>query len=166
MALPLLVRFPQLRAPSISYPVISPENRAASAALADDFEVLDRHVKGDFETCDVAALRHQNRYRRQQVIVLLGSALVTGLGGLQAIFPAQRWPGLLLTLLGVVLASSSRWAGERASLAEYLTERVKAERLRALHFRYLSRTGRFAGGDREIQLQRAVLAIRAGKEPA
>jgi hypothetical protein len=42
---------------------------------------------------------------------------------------------------------------------------VKAERLRALYFRYLSRTGPYAREDRELALRRAVLAIEADKEP-
>ena len=46
-----------------------------------------------------------------------------------------------------------------------MNERVKAERLRALHFLFLSRTGKYADADREAELQRAVVAIRFGKEP-
>ncbi|HEV7899113.1 MAG TPA: DUF4231 domain-containing protein [Planosporangium sp.] len=164
MAVPLLVRFPKLRARAVSWPVIPAHRRGAYPELAADFAVIDREVAPAFAEYDEAALRHQNRYRRQQVRIVLGSALVTGLGGLQAIFPDQRWPGLLLPLLGIALAASTRFAKERASLDDYLSERVKAERLRAMHFQYLSATGRYAGADREIALRRAVLAIRAGKE--
>jgi hypothetical protein len=165
MVLPLLVRFPTLRARASSRPVIPADKRASYPALAEDFAVVDRVVAPVFREFDTAALRDQNRYRRQQVLIVLGSALVTGLGGLQAVYPAQRWPGLLLTALGVVLATSSRWAKERASMADYLSARVRAERLRALHFRYLSATGRYAGPGRVEALRRAVLEIRAGKEP-
>jgi hypothetical protein len=165
VAVPLLVRFPKLRVPSVSWPVIPPDRRAAYPELAADFAVLDREVVPAFTEYDKAALRDQNRYRRQQVLILLGSALVTGLGGLQAVSPGQRWPGLLLALLGVALAGSTRIAREQDSQADYLDARVKAERLRGLHFQYLSMTGPYAGADRDIALRRAVLAIRAGKEP-
>jgi hypothetical protein len=127
--------------------------------------VLDREVAGAFAELDLAALRGQNSYRRQQVLILLGSALLTGLGGLQAILPGQRWPGIVLALLGALVATSTRLTDERESKREYLEARLKAERLRALHFVYLSRTGAFAGPDRETALRRSVLAIRAGKEP-
>lgn len=46
-----------------------------------------------------------------------------------------------------------------------MAARAKAERLRALYFHYLSRTGPYAGRDRDLALSRAVLAIRADKEP-
>jgi Protein of unknown function (DUF4231) len=165
MVLPLLARFPRMRAPSVSWPVIPESSRAGYPELAADFAVLDRVVAPAFTETDLAALRDQNRYRRQQVLILLGSALVTGLGGLQAVFPSQRWPGLVLALLGIVLAASTHFAREGAAQADYLSARVKAERLRALQFRYLSAVGPYAESDREIALRHAVVAIKAGKEP-
>jgi hypothetical protein len=161
----LLARFPKLRAPAISTPVIPADKRAPYPELAADFVVLDREVAPVFDHFDKKALRDQNRYRRQQVLVVLGSALVTGLGGLQAVFPGQRWPGVLLALLGIVLVGSTQVAKEQASQSDYLEARVRAERLRGLHFQYLSRLGPYAAPERDVVLQRAVLAIRAGKEP-
>jgi Protein of unknown function (DUF4231) len=162
----MLVRFPKLRAPAVSWPVIPDDTRASCPSLVPDFQVLDREVTAAFVEADLAALRSQNRYRRQQVIILLGSAALTGLGGLQALFADQRWPGLLLAVLGVLLAATGRATRELDDLKGYLNERVKAERLRALHFLFLSRTGKYAGADRRANLQRAVVAIRFGKEPA
>jgi hypothetical protein len=165
VAPPLLARFPRLRAPATSRPVIPPGRRASYPDLAADFIVLDREVAPAFTQFDKKALRDQNRYRRQQVLVVLGAALVTGLGGVQAVFPGQRWPGVLLALLGIALATSARVAKEQAAQADYLDARVKAERLRGLHFQYLSRLGPYAEQDRVVVLRHAVLAIRAGKEP-
>ena len=99
------------------------------------------------------------------MIILLGSALLTGLGGLQAVFPAQRWLGLVLVVLGILLTGVSQAAGELKTLDCFLTERVKAERFRAMYFRYLSRTGRYRGDDRVTVLRRAVLAVESGEEP-
>jgi hypothetical protein len=160
----LFKRFPKLRAPTESPPVIQPDKRALYHEFQEDFEVLDREVGPVFREYDLQALRDQNRFRRQHVIIVIGSALVTGLGGIQAIFSAERWPGFVLAVLGLALASSSRWAKETASQTTYLGARIKAERLRALHFLYLSKTGLYAGEGRELALRRAVLAIKDGKE--
>jgi Protein of unknown function (DUF4231) len=165
VALSLLKRFPKLRAPAESQSVIPENERGNFPDFASDFALLDRVAAPAFAELDKAALREQNRYRRQRVSIIVGSALITGLGGLQAVFPAQRWPGLLLTVLGIALAAGTRLANERASLTAYLSARARAERLRALHFQYLSAMGRYAGADRETTLRRDVLAIQHGKEP-
>lgn len=165
MAPSLFARFPSLRAPSSAGPVIPAALRAEYPTLADDFAMLDRLVAPAFRKSDTAALRHQNCYRRQQVTILLGSVVASGLGGLQAVFAEQRWPGLLLAVLGITLAMSSRATSELNAQTDYLTERVKAERLRALHFRFLSRTGPFEKADRAASLRRAVVAIESGREP-
>jgi hypothetical protein len=165
MDLSLLARRPRLRDPSTSFPLLPATVRGDYPALAEDLEVLERELTPAFSRYDIQALRDQNRYRRQQVLLLLGAAVVTALGGVQAALADARWPGVALTVVGVLLATSSRWAGEQESLDGYLSARVKAERLRALYFRYLSRTGPYAGADREAALRRAVVAVRAGKEP-
>ena len=59
-------------------------------ALAHSAEALYHPARSP--ESDRAALMHQNRYRRQQVLVVIGSAVIGGLGGLQAVFPDQRWP--------------------------------------------------------------------------
>jgi hypothetical protein len=112
----LLVRFPKLRAPTESTPVLPEAERAAFPDLRDDFTVLDADVAPAFERYDLQALRDQNRHRQQQVV------------------------------------------------HGYLTARLQAERLRALHFLYLSRTGRYADADREQALHEAAQAIEAGRE--
>jgi hypothetical protein len=75
----LLRQFPTLHAPSESKPVIPDEEqddypgRGAYAQLTQDFEVPDREAAPAFTEYDAAALRDQNRYRRQQVIIILGA---------------------------------------------------------------------------------------------
>ncbi len=165
MAPQLFARWPSLRAPRTSSPVVPPAAREAYPALADDIDELERVVSPAFRESDLAALRNQNRHRRQQITILLGSVIASGLGGTQALLPDQRWPGALLTLLGIALAASSRATSELGTQGAYLGERAKAERLRALYFRFLSRTGSFGGADRTMQLRRAVVAIQAGREP-
>lgn len=161
----LLERFPRWRPRTESKPVIPLERARDYPSLADDVAVLDRVVGPAFAESDRAALVAQHRYRRQQVIILLGSALVSGLGGLQAVFPDQRWPGIALSLLGAVVAAVSLTANELKTLDGFLTERMKAERFRAMYFRYLSRTTRYRNADRESVLKRAVLSVKKGEEP-
>jgi hypothetical protein len=161
----LLMRFPSWRAPRPSWPPIAPGKAADYPALADDIATLDTVVGPAFADSDREALLHQNRYRRQQVVILVGSAVLTGLGGLQAVFPQQAWPGLLLGLLGAALAVISNAVNELNALERFMTERVKAERLRSTYFRFLSRTGRYGGDDRVSVLRHAVVSIRSGEEP-
>jgi hypothetical protein len=165
MNLSLLARRPRLRNPATSHPVLPADAGGDYPALAEDMDTLEQVVGPEFTRYDLRALRDQNRYRRQQVLLLLGSAVVAALGGIQAALPDARWPGAALIVVSVLLATSSRWAGETGSLDSYLATRVRAERLRALYFRYLSRTGVYAGPDRIAALRRAVVAVRAGKEP-
>jgi hypothetical protein len=162
----LLVRFPSWRPPQRSWPPITPDAVTDYPELADDISTVDQVVGSAFQEADLAAQRHQNRYRRQQVIILLGSALLSGLGGLQAVFPEQRWPGLLLALVGALLAVLSSAVNDLKALDSFMTERVKAERLRSACFRFLSRTGLYTRDDRVSVLRRAVLSIRAGEEPS
>lgn len=148
-----------------SEPVLPADTRERYPALAEDVAVLEEVVGPVFARSDRAALIAQNRYRRQQVVLAVGAVLLTGLGGLQAVLSDQRWPGLVLIVLGLALTALGQTAGELGTFERFLDERVKAERLRAMHFRYLSRTGRYAGPDRAVVLERAVLAVKNGEEP-
>jgi len=161
----LFVRFPTLRQSIQSNPIMDPEAAADYRQLADDISAADEIVASAFADSDREALLSQNRYRRQQVVIILGTALLSGLGGLQAVLPDQRWPGILLIVLGLTLTFFGRAAGELDTLDTFLDERVKAERLRSAYFRYLSRTGRYQSADRTTQLRRAVVAIKKGEEP-
>jgi hypothetical protein len=165
MPIALLARFPRLRARSVPSRVIPAGIAESYPLLAGDIAELDEVVTPVFDAYDRKALGEQNAYRRQHVTVLCGSAVLTALGGVQALLPGQRWPGLMLTVVGVLLSTSSKWARERASLNAFLDARIRAERLRAMYFRYLARTGPYAGEDRAVALRRAVLAVKAGQEP-
>ena len=163
---PVMLRRLRLgRAPTRSDPVVPLALAETYPTLAADIEVLDEVVGPEFHRADRAALRYQHQYRRQQVLVLAGSTLLTGLGGLQAVVPGRSWPGLLLLLLGLGVTWLSTTAGELKTLDAFLDERTKAERLRAMYFRFLSRTGRYAVPDPQAVLRRAVLSVGNGEEP-
>lgn len=161
----LLKRFPTLRARADPKPVVPVDVRADYPSLRADFAVLDEVVGGPFAAADRAALVEQNRHRLYQVVILLGAALLSGSAALQGVFVDQRWPGVVSAVLALLLATLGQTAGELGTLGEFQTSRMKAERLRALHFEYLSRRGPYGGPDRELELRRAVIAVDAGKEP-
>ena len=153
------------RAPTRSAPVLPPAAAETYPALADDIRTLAEVVGPEFHEADRAALLHQHRYRRQQILILVGSTLVTGLGGLQAAVPTSSVPGIALAVLGLAVTWLSRTAGELNERDAFLEERTKAERLRATHFRFLSRTGPYDVPDPRAVLERAVSAVVNGEEP-
>ncbi|MFZ0158997.1 MAG: DUF4231 domain-containing protein [Kineosporiaceae bacterium] len=164
----LLRRVPSLRSAAWSVPVLPADAAERYPGLADDLDAVRDYLAPAFDELDRTALQQQNRYRRQRLLVSLGAALVTGLGGLEAGFPRQWWPGVVLGVVSASVAAGSRVGRERTVHEEYLTARVQAERLRALHFRYLFARPPFDGadGERRLALRRAVSAVRNGKEPS
>lgn len=162
MSLP--VRFPRLRGQFSSAPIVPAETGARYPKLAADLRVLDHEVAPAFAAYDGAALRYQSTYRRQQLFIILGAFLLTVLYGLQAVFQAQSWIGLVvLPVLFLLTIGLPAWT--TASPTYYLDARLKAERLRALFFRFLSRTAPYVGAERELALRDAVFDISEGNEP-
>lgn len=159
----LFRRFPRFRPLRQSDPIIPPDAKAQFPTLAEDFEVL-RKVEERFAHYDLRALNGQNSFRMQGVIVLLGTALLTGLGGLQAVISSQRWPSIVLTVLAVVMASTSQWVVEDHAIDDYRHDRVQAERLRALYFIYLARIEPYTGDNRALLLEQAIDSIDQSEE--
>jgi hypothetical protein len=160
----LINRFP-LPTRHVSAPIVDPEVRARYSDLGDDFEDLDTVVAEPFEESDLEALQNQNAYRAEQVLVILGSGLVSVLGAAEAAFAGQRWWGVAVAVAGVLVAGGSQYAKERDSLNKFLSARVRAERLRGEYFWFLARIKPYDGDDRVPALRRAVARIRRGQEP-
>ena len=166
MAVALFKRFPKVLAAAASDPVVPDSDRAKYPALAADLAIVDRVIGPAFAELDRKSLRDQNKYRLQQIIILIGSAVVTALGGVQAALSDQKWPGIVLGALGVILPLASRMMKEQKVMDGYLNARVQAERLRALHFEFVADLPPYAGPDRVNRLEKAVAAVLEGKEPA
>lgn len=167
MVIELFKPFPRVRLRSVSVPVLPPSVARDFPVLEADVRVVEEVLAEPFRVCDLRALGLQNEYRRRNVVVLVGSALLTGLGGLQAAFADRAWPGLVLGVLAAVVAGVSRAGKERDTAGQYLSLRLRAERLRALHFRFLARTGVFEVADDAVRrraLERAVIDVRSGQE--
>lgn len=122
------------------YPLVSAELRAASPALAGDFDVLDRELLPDFYELDEAALRAQNTFRLGQLLVLLGGAAATSLGAVQAALGGGVTEiGIAEALVGGLLAAAVAYVRGRQAQREYFTTRLKAERMRGEYFLFLGR---------------------------
>ena len=115
---------------------------------------------------DIEAQREQNTYRRQQVILIVVSALTSGFGAVQAALGHDAWPGIVVGALGAFSAATASLAQERRAQGAYLDSRTKAERLKATAFAYLAEVPPFVGDSRVAALGQAVASVAQGKEPA
>jgi hypothetical protein len=121
-------------------PLVSDELRAASPALAGDFDVLDRELLPDFYELDEDALRAQNTFRLGQLLVIVGGAAATALGTVQAALGGGIVEiGIAEALLAGTLAAAVAYVRGRQAQREYFTTRLKAERLRGEYFLFLGR---------------------------
>jgi hypothetical protein len=145
--------------------IVPPEEREAHPALARDLALLDDELLPAFRRLDALALFEQNRFRRQQVVLILGGAATTVFAAVQASLSGQTWPGLAVSLLAGATTTVSATARRRGSLDAYFTARVRAERLRRLYFRFLGgRDVPVAAEARRRWLVAAVVAVEQGEE--
>lgn len=141
----LLRRLPRLYGSVPSHPIVSPENRSAFPDLEPDFAFLDERLVPEFRRYDEAALAGQNRFRRQQLMLILGGAATTVLGSLHASLGASwDWAAFaeagVAGLLVVVVLTAQRTQAQR----RYLENRLRAEQLRAEFFRFVGRVGAYS----------------------
>lgn len=136
------------------WPPIPDESRAAYAGLEPRFAVLDEVVMPAFVEHDRNAMRAQRDYRRFRLALIIGVALTSLFGAVQAAIGEAAWVGAILTILGLVTAGIANQQRRSQPLRRYLTERAKAEELRSLYFAFLS-------GDRDQRtLESETAAIR------
>ena len=160
----LLRRLPRLYGNVPSQPIVQPESRKSFADLEPDFSFLDEHLVPEFRRYDEEALAAQNRFRRQQLALILGGTSTTVLGSLHAsLGPAWTWAAfteaVVAGLLVVVVLVAQRAQAQR----QYLESRLRAERLRAEFFRFVGRVGAYADeARREETLKRRVHELRTG----
>lgn len=166
MKIALFSRLPKMR-PRLVAPVLIPADRIAQyPALAGDLTTIDEVLVPAFSESDLSAQRAQNIYWRQQVILIGVTALTTAFGSVQAAYSHQVWPGVVVTVLGVLSAAVAGLGEERTAQRTYLDQRTRAERLRSMAFAYLAELPPFAGDGRRQALVTAVAEVAAGREPA
>jgi hypothetical protein len=109
-----------------SYPPLRPRLDALDAILMEPFVEHDRD-----------ALTLQRTHRRFQLALIVGAALTSAFGALQAAMDAA-WTGLVVAILGAAATFVGNVQRRRAPLKQYLSKRARAEELRSLYFRYLA----------------------------
>jgi hypothetical protein len=129
---------------------------------AADLEVLGKHVLPQYLFEDREALRSQNEFRRDQVVLIIGGVIATGLAALPA---AARWGGwsVVAAIFTAFLAAWASRSRDLASQERWRTSRLKAELLRGEYFLYLGRAKPYdVEGCRTRNLMRRVAEIRSG----
>ena len=164
----LFKRWPRFRAEIDEKPLFPPAEADEYPALKHDLEAVAAVIDPWYMEYDATALDAQNSFWRQQVALIIVTALTAGFGAVQAAYSHQIWPGIVVAVLGVLSAAVAGLGEERAAQRTYLEQRVKAERLRALAFTFLAELPPFTGNDNErrSKLVSAVTAVREGREPA
>jgi hypothetical protein len=180
MARPILFkRLPSWKAriaPDDERHIMAPEKQREYPQFASDFALLDEHLLPVFRELDATALRAQNDFRMEQLILIAGSLAATILAalhmayGLDAVGDATTtlpvdgawaWAGALVS--AVVTAVTAR-AKDLRNQDVYRTARLKAELLRGEYFLFLGRVGEYGKPARLGQLVRKVAEIQRGSE--
>ena len=132
-------------------PLIPAQEQKQYPDLEQDFGALEEKLLPRFHELEAQSLEAQNRYRRQQVTLIIGGAAASTLGAAQAAFSDMPWIGIAETILAAVLTAVAINAQKLNAQKEYFTYRVKAELLRGEYFLFLSRLDRYASDRDRIQ---------------
>lgn len=148
----LFKRLPKLVwRPKENEQIISLEDQGKFPGFKDDFEILERELMPYFRQLDNEALRAQNQFRRQQIILIAGGVVATTLGAIQAAHAKATWPGVAEAVVAAFLTMVSFIAGEVDAQKKYFSDRLKAETLRAEYFLFLGRLGNYANEANRVQ---------------
>ena len=163
----LFKRLPSLRwSPPQDQQIIPTEEQAQGLAFTGDFKTLENELMPHFRELDAEALRIQNQFRLQQVTLIFGGALATILGALHAAFGAGPavWAGIVESVLAAVLSAVALRAQGTHAQERYLSDRLKAEKLRTEYFLFLGRVGTYADEQERLpSLIRRVADVRSGE---
>ncbi|MGZ4604076.1 MAG: DUF4231 domain-containing protein [Kineosporiaceae bacterium] len=146
-------------------PIVDRDAADEFPELREDLNFLAEKLVPEFVECDLAALREQNRHRRQQLLLVAAGSTGAVLGAVQAAFDDVRWPGLLVALVALLSAVFAQRVQHGRALPRYLDERAKAERLRSIYFQYLVGAKRFTGVGRRQRLRDDVAALLSETSP-
>ncbi len=117
--------------------IVYRNQQAEYPIFAPDFALLEQHLMPAFRKFDSEALFRQNQFRRSQVILILGGALVTVLGAVQVSHAGGLWTGLIEAVVAIVLAAVAQSARTSKAQEHYFRNRLKAETLRSEYFTFL-----------------------------
>jgi hypothetical protein len=136
-------------------------------AFSQDFGFLEGELLPSFRGLDNEALRAQNQFRLEQLLLILGGALSTILGAVQATLANTVWPGIVLFVLAAALGVVAARVRQLKAQDLYFTSRLKAEMLRGEYFLYVGRIGIYSSElDRKKRLAERVAFLVAGEAEA
>ena len=162
------------RVPHIRWKPPAPLERIVSAQALDeypslraDLDTADAVLLGPFQQANLAALEAQNRHRFDQLLLIGGAALATLAGAIGAAAETARWPGLVEAVLAGGTTALALRGREAHDHDEYLSQRLRAERLRSEYFQFVTRSGPYAGDAQPVlRLRQRTAAISHGREPS
>ena|SRR5215471_16024239 len=152
--------------PRINEQIVPPDQRKEFSAFEDDFKILDERLMENFRRMDNEALRAQNQFRRQQIILIIGAAMTSSLGAIQAAMPETApWPGLIEAVIAAMVAAVAFIAKQTEPQKKYLSNRLKAETLRGEYFLFLGRAGAYKDDASRVRnLIHRVAEIESGRK--
>jgi hypothetical protein len=167
----MLILFKRL--PKVPWPppqnedILKPDVQAKHPELAEDFKSLEAELLPHFRQLNDDALRCQNEFRLDQVILIFGGALATILGVLHASLghSLAAWAGVVEAVLAAMLSAVALRARTTGAQQRYFTWRLQAEKMRAEYFLFLGGVGIYAGDEfqRKSNLIRRVAEIKSGE---
>jgi hypothetical protein len=139
-------RLPHLRwRQGDEWPIVSDAQRTKFPEFEAEFGVLDAVLVPAYRRFDGEALEAQNRFRRMQLLLILGGATATILGIIQAALGGGASAlGIAEAILAGLLASVAVGQSGKAH-RHFLDSRLKAERLRSEYFVFLTSSAEYAG---------------------
>jgi len=132
--------------------------------LAADLKTLEDELLPHFRQLNGDALRYQNEFRLDQVMLIFGGSLATILGVLHASLghALAVWAGIVEAVLAAGLSAVALSARTTGAQQRYFTWRLKAEKMRAEYFLFLGGVGPYSDKTvRRSNLIRRVAEIKS-----
>lgn len=163
----LFKRLPKLRwKPPGKDEIIPAEAQEPVPDLASDFKTLEQELMGHFRQLNANALRLQNQFRLDQVMLIFGGTLATVLGAMHASLgpPSAGWMGISESVLAAVLSAVALHSQTTRAQQRYFADRLKAETLRGEYFLFLGRVGAYGDDQGRLpHLIRRIAEIKTGE---
>lgn len=159
--IPLFKRFPKFHVAYHEEDIVPLSSRQHYPAFTDDFTLLDAELIPFFRDFDRQALKSQNAYRWNSLILIISSALITIIGIMQIAFIDTSWIGIVGSVIALVAAVETTIASRFQDQKRYLNARLAAERLRGEYFFFLGRFDPYMHEhDRLQKLQARIATIK------
>jgi hypothetical protein len=147
--------------------IVSLDAQRERPSLKADFDILEQKLMENFRRLDNEALRAQNHFRWQQIILIVGGVITVTLGAIQAALPGDRWPGATEGVIASALTAVAFMAKQMDSQKKYFSDRLKAEMLRGEYFLFLGRLDAYKDDASRVKnLIGRVAEIETGKKGA